>query len=253
MSTKNGQDMDYSAQLNNLGVICLNAGCDQHFVMRLFNDSLHENLLNIKGQPSTANAEEQKRRIDQSIIELRRAEQWSRNPLQPGKIANGGCFVYTKAILLQSEQTEMEKGDLDVPDDEISMFSAVRSATILYNLGLMNHLIAFSSAEVNQVFTDKARKLYEMAFSLLSHAYANSGGSFVVIAVLNNLGQINREIGRFDQSNEYFEKLCTFLLGMSTIPEYDANGMNAIVSESDWAGLVFNAMVLQNKVGAPAA
>jgi tetratricopeptide (TPR) repeat protein len=249
-------EMEYSVQLNNLGVQCLDAGCDQHFIMSLFNESLHENLLNMTGGPSALTSSEQKNRIDQTMIEIRQAEFRPRNR-QQRRISWCGSFVYTKAILLgMPERTDVIPDDMELSEDDVSITTAVTSAIILYNLGLINHLIGFSLGEANQVYTRKARKLYEMAFSLVSDALdidAKTVGSPIVIATLNNLGQINQEIGRFDLSKECFEKLSKILLAMALTAENVVNNQNALVSESDWAGLLFNAMIFQNEMGAPAA
>jgi tetratricopeptide (TPR) repeat protein len=249
-------EMEYSLQLNNLGVHCLNAGCDQHFVMSLFNEALDENLLTVRGLPSASTSSEQRSRIYQTMIEIRQAENRPRNQ-QQRRISWCGSFVYTKAIpLFMPERTVVSCNDVELSEDDVSIATAVTSATILFNMGLTHHLIASSLGESNQVFTRKARKLYEMALSLLRDALdvdAKTVGSLIVIATLNNLGQVNQEIGRFDLSKGCFEKLSKFLLAMALTDENVFNDQNVLVSESDWAGLLYNTIIFQNQMGAPAA
>mmetsp|Transcript_5604 Transcript_5604/g.12434 ORF Transcript_5604/g.12434 Transcript_5604/m.12434 type:complete len:260 (+) Transcript_5604:60-839(+) len=163
-------------------------------------------------------------------------------------------YIYQRPIALP---VNVYREEDDANDDEESSTSnsAVESATMLYNIALVYHSRGLS--EQNGVFIQKALSFYKMSLELvkdvLNDASPGAQGaaamvdSRLVMAVLNNLGQIYHVLGQFNASKDLFNHLSRILVSMCV------SGDNLCVDGSDWAGLVLNTMIMHDTKVAPAA
>mmetsp|Transcript_9264 Transcript_9264/g.21372 ORF Transcript_9264/g.21372 Transcript_9264/m.21372 type:complete len:221 (-) Transcript_9264:151-813(-) len=86
----------------------------------------------------------------------------------------------------------------------------LRSAAILYNMGLTYHLSFTMPQAMHGAFAN-AVKMYEMAYDLVLQVPQGEIPTQIVMAVLNNLGAVHHEIGDFGRSRSYLEDLSCFI------------------------------------------
>ena len=91
-----------------------------------------------------------------------------------------------------------------------------------------------------------ALTLYEMAYNLGTQVEADESASQIVMASLNNLGYLCREIGDFDRSRALLEDMSVYILSLRETDRQD--------QEHERQEFMLNAMVLrQPPAGAAAA
>uniref|UniRef100_A0A7S1D540 Uncharacterized protein n=1 Tax=Cyclophora tenuis TaxID=216820 RepID=A0A7S1D540_CYCTE len=155
------------------------------------------------------------------------------------------------------------RGWLTVDEDQAKM-ELLNHAILLFNTGLTYHLVAAESHFQSSSYcaVEKSLRLYEMAFHLAQEGTTMTMHreqqqqqqeqygdvlKLLLVVLPNNMGQILYELGLHHLSKDMFIQA---LWGMST----GRGDRGKIFCENDWAGLVFNTMVLQHQpVSAEAA
>jgi tetratricopeptide (TPR) repeat protein len=114
----------------------------------------------------------------------------------------GSFYIYQQAILLPQ----------NMPADFDS--SIITSIIIIFNLALAHHLVANDHAGVEkQRFLKKAAKLYELALNLHSQE-KNLDSTIYIMACVNNLGLIYRELSDVSTAERCFQHLLQTLMFM---------------------------------------
>lgn len=172
--------------------------------------------------------------------------------LPPSTIScSSGAFVYRKGFMLSPPAGEDESSGSTLEKFQRAMRKcAFESAFLLFNFGLVCHLrgdqIGYNTNQVK-----KAVKLYNMALGLVQDVLNSNGylllDSRLVIAILNNLGEIYYEQGHYQLSKKCFRDLSEVLISMKR------SGVDRNVDQGDWVGFISNAMVLIDPKVAPAA
>jgi len=141
-----------------------------------------------------------------------------------------GCFIYSHALLLTGPVC-------DIPTAE--EYCHRESAVIMFNLALVHHWRGMHFGVTSLL--PKALKLYEMSFSLLQNG-ATFETHHLILALLNNMGQIHHELTNYREAEECFRNLKQLL----------AQG-NGRVEGPEVQGFLMNIMFLEAPGMAPAA
>ena len=137
-------------------------------------------------------------------------------------IPTDNAFVRSTAILL-------------TPTDKPPTSCTTESATILINMALSYHLNSMIPNSLQDA-TRNAIELYRMANSLAARCTPDSLSHQIILISLNNLGQLQHELGNFDASKAYFEDLSTYVVWL--------RGSSEASMVSDRHDFMINAMVL---------
>mmetsp|Transcript_3067 Transcript_3067/g.6839 ORF Transcript_3067/g.6839 Transcript_3067/m.6839 type:complete len:190 (+) Transcript_3067:2178-2747(+) len=86
----------------------------------------------------------------------------------------------------------------------------MQSAAILFNMGLTYHLSFMQSYALDDAISN-AMNLYGMAYSLAMQVSDEAGSNQIIMAALNNLGEIHHESGDFERSRSYLEDLTAYI------------------------------------------
>jgi len=131
------------------------------------------------------------------------------------------------------------------PNNRTSATCTLESATILYNMGLTYHLNFIRVTESLEHALSNALTLYEMAYNLGMQIPNSVRSSQIVMASLNNLGQLHHELGDFGRSRFFLEELSSYIMSLENPPQHE------IALERH--EFMLNVMVLREPQGAPAA
>lgn len=98
-----------------------------------------------------------------------------------------------------------KKGVQAVPGKPKSTLSCI----IMFNLALVHHLRSFEDPSSRTISLRKAMKLYLSAYEMGQSSDEEVSSIFfhVAMAVLNNAGQIQHEVGNFNKSRRYLDEL----------------------------------------------
>lgn len=127
------------------------------------------------------------------------------------------------------------------------MLQPIQSVVLLFNLGLAYHMMAAHRAFQTSCHEhlEKSLRLYELAWDFVNHlpTCPRSRGLVRVLQVVipNNMGQIHYELGFYKFSRHMFQHSLTGMSQGTGDRGEDFDG-------EDWAGLVFNTMVLHEEV-----
>lgn len=259
--------MDYSAHLNNLGATALEKG-DYDLAMQLLRRALDVKLANVVSGPSSSSSSAEYHPWYPQIDEVQAAQLYQvvesakntllydyddrASPKQPSSSTSRdsytGGFVYEEAFVIEpAESSIFEAMSEPSSDQSVSPQCAARSATLLFNMGLLHHLKAPRTDQA----TNKALTLYGMALGLVKEILTSTEEEVVdsrlVVAILNNIGELHYEQSQFVLSKRCFSNLATVLHSMS------ASGTSSCIDASNWSGLIMNTMVLSDPKVARAA
>eukprot|EP00540_Astrosyne_radiata_P011855 CAMPEP_0116865180 /NCGR_PEP_ID=MMETSP0418-20121206/25252_1 /TAXON_ID=1158023 /ORGANISM="Astrosyne radiata, Strain 13vi08-1A" /LENGTH=217 /DNA_ID=CAMNT_0004500519 /DNA_START=1376 /DNA_END=2029 /DNA_ORIENTATION=+ len=149
-------------------------------------------------------------------------------------ILKGDSFISSSPILLH-----------EYSDNFLSPEAyRIQSATILFNMGLTCHLSFMRPNGINDALSN-AMTLYEMACSLGLQGSQDEDSSQIVMAALNNMGELHHELGNFKRSKSYLEDLTAYILSLDDPLEQE--------EADERHGFMLNAMVLRSSHGAAAA
>ena len=255
--------MDYSAQLNNLGAAAA-VGGNYQLALQLLKEALDAKMKNISSTcentllnaaDQEATQEQRRRRLDHASSQLNQVTITSHESGDCDTVSQklvpscSGAFVYRTAFIVDTHQEQ----DIDMTTEKslhASPSYTIQTATLLFNIGLVYHLkretVGSRPSHVKNAVT-----VYKMALGLLKDVLNSSNGcnmvdSRLVIAIINNLGEIHYEQGQYQLSKTYFGYLSAVLVSMV------ANGTNTHVDQNDWGGMIMNTMMDDPQV-APAA
>lgn len=147
-----------------------------------------------------------------------------------------GSFISTHALLLSREcctnPVEYE-------------YCHRESASVMFNLALVHHWRGMHFGVTSLL--PKALKLYEMSFSLIQNG-ANFETHHLILALLNNMGQIHHELMQYKDAKRCFKDLKELLTSSraSASPSQGVDG-------PDVQGFLMNIMFLEEPQMAPAA
>jgi tetratricopeptide (TPR) repeat protein len=198
------------------------------------------------GDPALLSPEEQQYRLDhaQNLLEEKRNR--LQKPQDTCMLKNReGPYVFDQPIAIEPGNTSCVE----------------QSATMLYNLALSHHLQGLNSnGGIQEEIANKAITLYESALSLVSdlvndaerqqargHQHNYNIDIRLIVACLNNIGQIHFEMGQYNLSEALFGRLSGVLM---TVRQSD---VVSSISFGDWGGLILNTMTMVNPRLAPAA
>ena len=143
------------------------------------------------------------------------------------------CFLHVRGFSLL------------MPPKEEEVPCALYSATILTNMALAYHLAVPQTSSSNYPSFHNAMTLYEMAYSVATRVDNSEHSSRIVMAALNNMGQIHHECGMYDDARYI----------LNTLQEYIRHrikdGDDAFSAEK--RVYLLNAMLLVKPRGAAAA
>jgi tetratricopeptide (TPR) repeat protein len=94
--------------------------------------------------------------------------------------------------------------------DEPSSACTIESASILLNMALCYHLNSMRPNSMQGVLQN-ALNLYEMAYGLAIQVHEDARSQKIIMTSLNNLGQLNYEMGEFDTAKLYLDDLSTYI------------------------------------------
>lgn len=249
--------MSYSAQLNNLGVTALEQN-RYEVATRYLKEALDVKVSNIDESILTQNGDSQPTEpaARHNVHAIPQCEERDDN-FQWGACSNStlpSCspraFIYRKGFRIYPCSKNGDSKFVSVDTSLASPRHAIDSAFLLFNMGLASHLQSEQSGfSTHQM--KKGTSLYKMALGLVKDVLDSSGSHLVdyrlVIAILNNLGEIHYEQGHYQLSKRCFHHLSEVLISMSL------SGISRNVDQNDWAGLVMNTVMLSEPKVAPAA
>jgi len=166
-------------------------------------------------------------------------------------------------VILDEEKDEFiyHEGLLLPLPAEISKTCAIESATILYNMALSYHLGSSSSMNCSSTSHDElhnALTLYEMACCVAYRVETQQqsgpktkASSKVVMASLNNMGQIYHHLGKYSKSRFYLDDLSNYILTLTAAQQ--ERGEEGGEDDQERKRFLLNAMFLQKPRGAAAA
>ena len=114
------------------------------------------------------------------------------------------------------------------------------SSVIMFNLALVHHWRGMHFGVTSLL--PKALKLYEMSYSLIQNG-ATFETHHLVLALLNNMGQIHHELTQYAQAEHCFKNLKDLL----------ASGATQVLDGPEVQGFLMNIMFLEAPSMAPAA
>mmetsp|Transcript_21395 Transcript_21395/g.35402 ORF Transcript_21395/g.35402 Transcript_21395/m.35402 type:complete len:224 (-) Transcript_21395:80-751(-) len=94
--------------------------------------------------------------------------------------------------------------------DEPSTACTIESASILLNMALCYHLNSMRTNPMQGVLQN-AINLYEMAYGLAIQVHEDVRSQKIIMTALNNLGQLNYELGEFETAQLYLNDLSTYI------------------------------------------
>lgn len=163
--------------------------------------------------------------------------------------ASSGAFVYKITFLCDTRNTHVEANMTRTTALNASPAYVLESALVLYNIGIIYHVKA--GGRRSTVAMSKSIEMYKMALNLVKDVidwnYCHLVDIRLVIAIINNLGEIYYEQGRYKLAEIYFVNLTAILISLG------ASGGNRRIEKSDWVGLVMNTTMLIKPKIAPAA
>lgn len=139
-------------------------------------------------------------------------------------IPTDNAFVKSTAILL-------------APTDSPTTSCTIESAIILFNMALCYHLDSMKPNSMQDA-TRNAKTLYEMAYTLAAQTTADIRSHQIILISLNNLGQLEHEMGNFDASKRYFDDLSSYVVWLGS-----SGGAHLVSDRHDF---MINALVLRN-------
>lgn len=245
--------MLYSSHLNNLGAAAIEVGAFA-LAMELLKEALDTKLSRISASPNSYNSEWSRHRLDRAQFELIQARKSksggdSSDSLMSGHSSASEAFIYRRAFFVEVDEDEDGLRARYEDSVNVSPVCIIQSATLLFNLGLLYHMKAVRRR--GSGWTEKSITMYKMALSLVKDVLDSSSGQMVdsrlVLAMLNNLGELYFEQGQYELAKQCFDNLASVLSGMSQ------SGMTTLVDRNDWTGLVTNSMMLIDPQVAAAA
>jgi hypothetical protein len=154
-------------------------------------------------------------------------------------------FVCWKALKIEKQPIEEEE---ERPSERTRVLYSVAS---MFNLALCFHLSGHLTSSPSRM--RKAEKLYEQVYALLV-VHAEAFDATICLAVVNNLGRVNSQLGNSKRAEEYIEYLLVILMCLA-----DENKSKGIELSEDYRvlceGCFSNVMhlVLRDTRMAPAA
>jgi tetratricopeptide (TPR) repeat protein len=129
-----------------------------------------------------------------------------RKPLTPvvNFESNDEDFIYRSPI----RATELPEEDGDEDFDEFNM-----SVVIIFNMALSHHLRAIQGRKDNKTRLRKALKLYELSFFMQMKGEGQLSTT-QVLALVNNCGQIYKQLDRQRKANKFFQHMLSALMAM---------------------------------------
>ena len=253
--------MGYSAQLNNLGAAAVEGGKYQ-LAFQLLKEALDakmKNISNTLANPADQEVtqEQRRRRLDHANVQLNQVASSSHQSRDCDRGSKrlapscSGAFVYRTAFFI----VDAHQGqDIDMMPKSSRLAPpsyTIQTAILLFNFGLVYHLKRETAGSSQLSHVKNAVTVYKMALGLVKDVLNSSDGcnlvdSRLVIAIINNLGEIHYEQGQYQLSKMCFGYLSAVLISMV------ANGTNTHVDKHDWGGMIMNTMMEDTKV-APAA
>jgi tetratricopeptide (TPR) repeat protein len=125
----------------------------------------------------------------------------------------------------------VHRRSMHVQEDKLTkVHSEVYAAAIVFNLALAHHLTGENSC--NPLFLQKAVKLYERALALAqTEDYIGDDSVLFHLAIINNLGQVYKELKRNMLAGKCFHQLLSLLMyfldcsedGTSSYEEFFSN------------------------------
>lgn len=140
-----------------------------------------------------------------------------------------GSFIYSHALMLSRACCTSPASD---------EYCHRESAVIMFNLALVHHWRGMHFGVTSLL--PKALKLYEMSYSLIQNGATFS--HHLVLALLNNMGQIHHELTQYEAAEHCFKNLKDLLGGSQIYADGD-----------DVQGFLMNIMFLEAPGMAPAA
>jgi len=222
MTTINIRDfMEASIQCNNVGVVMLRSG-GLNDALEIFKGAaniMHTVSTCIQEQTAAAVLEvrqDQDVSEDQSLAigspqvdSLRQAKDELLHAVEQARTSSTGVdakdnhFLFAQPMLIDS-----------LPQNGSEITScAIESASIVYNMGLAYHLIGSNE------HLQKALSLFDMAFTLAYSESTDSRASKIIMASLNNAGEIYHLFGNYTLSRQYLDTLCNYILTLPPVPD----------------------------------
>jgi tetratricopeptide (TPR) repeat protein len=246
------------AQLNNLGVAFLDTG-DLPQALQLFRDALMHTVGNMQpiehemsppvaarpvpGKPQDDIASPIKQGVDQSNLIPSSSARYAWDA------PSASQFVHARGINVIASSTAYS------PD--VFVNSTVVSSIIIFNLAVVYHLNGLEECGDRSARLRKAMLLYDKSDLLLKDAGVplSSTGNPVIdmlsMALFNNLAQASFELGGYDESRRYFDKLILFTL--TVVPSrYDDAYIGSLLDQEK-SNFLLNAIILHAPKLAPAA
>jgi hypothetical protein len=118
--------------------------------------------------------------------------------------SNDEDFIYRSPI----RATELPEEDGDEDFDEFTV-----SVVIIFNMALSHHLRAIQGRKVNQTRLRKALKLYELSFFMQMKGEGQLSTT-QALALVNNCGQIYKQLDRQRKANKFFQLMLSTLMAM---------------------------------------
>jgi len=249
--------MPYPYQLNNLAAAAVEEG-NLSISAELFKEALDATLAKMTGNGSAMQNKQpinrhQRERLNGAAAILSRSFPRGdrKTASNPRNMSCSGAFIYRRAFMIDSDDAQDFYKTNPKTSEHVSPACTMASATLLFNLGLTYHLKGeATSARSSQTF-EHAAGFYEMALELIQCVFDaadnHTVNSRLVIAILNNLGEIYYERGEYQRSKKCFSSLSTILISMAM------SGSHNCVDSGDWAGFLMNTMVIHDLKAAPAA
>jgi tetratricopeptide (TPR) repeat protein len=106
------------------------------------------------------------------------------------------------------------------------------AAMILYNMGLIYHLMAVRSSKSRAVNFNKALRMYEHSAEVIEKSCNISFGQLLCLAVANNMAHVHAYFFNMSQVRRYVDIISSTLAGNSTVEEEHVHfRMNVVVTK----------------------
>jgi tetratricopeptide (TPR) repeat protein len=249
--------MDYSADMNNLGAAAAEKGKLQ-LALQLLKEAVQAKVAHIsdfsiriapnpKSQVNSS-SESSFVHLEADSFALGETSAVNAAPIN-SRSSPSGAFLYKITFLIDSCKARVEGNTNRTTALHASPTYVIESASVLYNIGVIYHVKA--GGRRNTVAMTKSIEMYKMALNLVKDVIDWNCCHLVdirlVIAIINNLGEIYYEQGRYRLAEMHFLNLSAILISVS------ASGGNKRFDKNDWVGLVMNTKMLTKPKIAAAA
>ena len=214
--------MNSAINRNNRGIVFLEKGLHEHALIEF---KTAAQLM------YTFTQELKKRHRDKAGSPNKPLESFTECIPSERSIMTGNSFICSTPIIM-------------LGSDEPSSSCTIESASILLNMALCYHLNSMRSNPMEGVLQN-AINLYAMSYDLAIQVHEDSRSQKIIMTALNNLGQLNYEIGEYEASQLHLNDLSMYINFLGEKVERSCLG--------DLHECMLNAMILRNQHHSAAA